>query len=167
MVSPFPKESLVPNIFEGRLTNTQNDRYGIVVSRFNAFINEHLLNGALDGLRRHDVADDRIDVFWVPGAFEIPVVAKRMAESHAYDAIICLGCVIRGATAHSEYVAGESAKGIAAIALQTSIPVIYGVLTTDTIEQAIERAGTKAGNRGWEAALTAIEMVDVLKKVGS
>jgi 6,7-dimethyl-8-ribityllumazine synthase len=157
----------VPNIIEGSLTNAKNDRYGIVVSRFNAFINEHLLNGALDGLRRHDVDDERIDVVWVPGAFEIPVVAKRMAEGNSYDAIICLGCVIRGATAHFDYVAGESAKGIGATALQTNIPVIYGVLTTETIEQAIERAGTKLGNKGWEAALTAIEMVDVLKKVGA
>ena len=157
----------MPNIIEGSLTNAKNDRYGIVVSRFNAFINEHLLNGALDGLRRHDVNDERIDVVWVPGAFEIPVVAKRMAESNSYDAIICLGCVIRGATAHFDYVAGESAKGIGATALQTNIPVIYGVLTTETIEQAIERAGTKLGNKGWEAALTAIEMVDVLKKVGA
>lgn len=157
----------MPNIIEGSLTNAKNDRYGIVVSRFNAFINEHLLNGALDGLRRHDVDDERIDVVWVPGAFEIPVVAKRMAEGNSYDAIICLGCVIRGATAHFDYVAGESAKGIGATALQTNIPVIYGVLTTETIEQAIERAGTKLGNKGWEAALTAIEMVDVLKKVGA
>ena len=104
---------------------------------------------------------------WVPGAFEIPVVAKRMAENNSYDAVICLGCVIRGATAHFDYVAGESAKGIAATALQTNVPVIYGVLTTETIEQAIERAGTKAGNKGWEAALTAIEMVDVLRKLES
>lgn len=157
----------MPNIYEGHLTNAQNDRYGIVVSRFNAFINEHLLNGALDGLRRHGVEDDRIDVVWVPGAFEIPVVAKRMAENKSYDAVICLGCVIRGATAHFDYVAGESAKGIAATALQTNVPVIYGVLTTETIEQAVERAGTKAGNKGWEAALTAIEMVDVLRKLES
>ena len=114
----------MPNIYEGHLTNVQNDRYGIVVSRFNAFINEHLLNGALDGLRRHGVEDDRIDVVWVPGAFEIPVVANRMAENNSYDAVLCLGCVIRGATAHFDYVAGESAKGIAATALQTNVPVI-------------------------------------------
>lgn len=157
----------MPNIIEGSLTNAQEDRYALVVSRFNAFINEHLLNGALDGLKRHDVQDDRIDVAWVPGAFEIPVVAKRLAQSGKYDAVICLGCVIRGATAHFEYVANESAKGIATTALQTDVPIIYGVLTTETIEQAIERAGTKAGNKGWEAALTAIEMVDVLRKLES
>ena len=138
-----------------------------MVSRFNAFINQSLLSGALDGLTRHGVADDRIDVVWVPGAFEIPVVARRMAESGRYDAIICLGAVIRGATAHFEYVAGEAAKGIAAAGYQTGVPVIFGVLTTDTIEQAIERAGTKAGNKGWEAALGAIEMADVMRQLGS
>jgi 6,7-dimethyl-8-ribityllumazine synthase len=157
----------VPNIYEGRLINAESFRFGIVVSRFNAFINQSLLSGALDGLTRHGVADDRIDVVWVPGAFEIPVVARRMAESGRYDAIICLGAVIRGATAHFEYVAGEAAKGIAAAGYQTGVPVIFGVLTTDTIEQAIERAGTKAGNKGWEAALGAIEMADVMRQLGS
>ncbi|MBM3264920.1 MAG: 6,7-dimethyl-8-ribityllumazine synthase, partial [candidate division Zixibacteria bacterium] len=113
----------------------------------------------------HGVAEDGIDVVWVPGAFEIPVVARRLAESKRYDAVICLGCVIRGATAHFDYVAGETAKGIALSALQTGVPVVFGVLTTDTIEQAIERAGTKAGNKGWEAALTAIEMADVMNRL--
>jgi 6,7-dimethyl-8-ribityllumazine synthase len=163
------------------MTSAGAYRFGIVVSRFNAFIGEQLLKGALDGLRRHGVEDDRIDVVWVPGAFEIPVVARRLAEgsrdtsagrrqkaeSRRYDAVICLGCVIRGATPHFDYVAGEAAKGIAAAAFQTGVPVIFGVLTTDTIEQAIERAGTKAGNKGWEAALTAIEMADLLRRLES
>lgn len=169
----------MPNVIEGELTAAPKYRYGIVVSRFNAFINESLLAGAVDGLRRHGVPDDAIDVVWVPGAFEIPVVAKRMAEgkreisttakriteSRRYHAVICLGCVIRGATAHFDYVAAESAKGLAATALQTGVPVIFGILTTDTIEQAIERAGTKAGNKGWDAALTAIEMADLLNRL--
>lgn len=157
----------MPNIIEGDLVHAGQYRFGIVVSRFNAFINEHLLGGALDGLRRHGAPDDHIDVVWVPGAFEIPVVARRMADSKRYHAVICLGCVIRGATAHFDYVAGEAAKGIAMTALETGIPVVFGVLTTDTIEQAIERAGTKAGNKGWEAALTAIEMADVMARLES
>ena len=157
----------MPNVIEGELTAAAKYRYGILVSRFNAFINESLLAGAVDGLRRHGVPDDAIDVVWVPGAFEIPVVAKRMAEGKRYHAVICLGCVIRGATAHFDYVAGEAAKGVAATALQTGVPVIFGILTTDTIEQAIERAGTKAGNKGWDAALAAIEMADLLNRLES
>jgi len=140
-------------------------RFGIVVSRFNDFICSKLLDGALDALRRHGVADADVDVAWVPGAFEIPLIAQKLAESGRYDAVVALGCVIRGATAHFDYVAGETAKGVAAIGLKTGVPTIFGVLTTDTIEQAIERAGTKAGNKGWEVAVGAIEMANLCKAV--
>lgn len=157
----------MPTVIEGDLTAASKYRYGIVVSRFNAFINESLLRGAVDGLRRHGVPDSAIDVVWVPGAFEIPVVAKRITEGKRYHVVICLGCVIRGATAHFDYVAAEAAKGVASTALQTGVPVIFGILTTDTIEQAIERAGTKAGNKGWDAALTAIEMADLMHRLES
>ncbi len=150
---------------EGSLVNGSGDRYGIVAGRFNGFISESLLKGALDGLRRHGVDEDRIDVVWVPGAFEIPLAARKMAASGIYDAVICLGCVIRGATPHFDYVAGESAKGIAAAARDTGVPVIFGVLTTENLEQAIERAGTKAGNRGWDAALAALEMADLMRRL--
>ncbi len=150
---------------EGSLVNGVNDRYGIVAGRFNGFISESLLKGALDGLRRHGVDDDRIDVAWVPGAFEIPLAARKMAESGSYDAVICLGCVIRGATPHFDYVAGEAARGIAAAARDTGVPVIFGVLTTENLEQALERAGTKAGNRGWDAALAALEMADLMRRL--
>ena len=150
---------------EGSLVNGANDRYGIVAGRFNGFITESLLKGAEDGLRRHGVAEDRIDVVWVPGAFEIPLAARKMAGSGSYDAVICLGCVIRGATPHFDYVAGEAAKGIAAAARDTGVPVIFGVLTTENLEQAIERAGTKAGNRGWDAALAALEMADLMRRL--
>ncbi len=148
--------------FAGHLVG-EGLRFAVVVSRFNAFISEHLLKGAMDALARHGVSDEDVDVAWVPGAFEIPLVARRLAESGRYDAIICLGAVIRGATPHFDYVAGESAKGIAAASLHTGVPVIYGVLTTDTIEQAIERAGTKAGNKGADAAMAAIEMANLLR----
>jgi 6,7-dimethyl-8-ribityllumazine synthase len=151
---------------EGMLSGRER-RFGIVVSRFNQFIGVKLLEGALDGLRRHEVESDAIDVAWVPGAFEIPLAAKRMAGSGRYDAVICLGAVIRGETPHFDYVAAEVSKGIAAVGLETGLPVIYGVLTTDTIEQAIERAGTKAGNKGFEAAITAIEMANLLSELGS
>jgi 6,7-dimethyl-8-ribityllumazine synthase len=150
---------------EGMLSG-RGRRFGIVVSRFNQFIASKLLDGALDGLWRHEVGDDAIDVAWVPGAFEIPLVAKRMACAPGYDAVICLGAVIRGETPHFDYVAAEVSKGIAAVGLETGVPVVYGVLTTDTIEQAIERAGTKAGNKGFEAAMTAIEMANLLSKLG-
>jgi len=133
-----------------------------VVSRFNAFITSRLLDGALDGLRRHGAAEERIDLVWVPGAMEIPVAAKLLAESRRYHAVICLGAVIRGATPHFDYVAGEAARGIGTIALQTGVPVIFGVLTTDTIEQAIERAGSKGGNKGFDAACAAMEMATLL-----
>ncbi len=153
------------NMTEGSLANGANDRYGIVVSRFNGFISENLLKGALDGLRRHGVGDDCIDTAWVPGVFEIPIVAKKMAGSGHYDAVICLGCVIRGATPHFDYVAGEGARGIAAAGRDTGVPVIFGVLTTETLEQAIERAGSKAGNKGWDAALAALEMADLMRRL--
>jgi len=139
---------------------------GIVVGRFNDFISGQLLSGAKDALHRHGVADDAVDVAWVPGAFEIPLIAKKMAASTRYDAVITLGAVIRGATPHFDYVAAEAAKGVAAVSLQTGVPTIFGVLTTDTIEQAIERAGTKAGNKGWEAAVTAIEMANLIRTMG-
>ncbi|MCY0902681.1 MAG: 6,7-dimethyl-8-ribityllumazine synthase [Firmicutes bacterium] len=141
-------------------------RIGIVVGRFNDFISGQLLSGAKDALHRHGVADDAVDVAWVPGAFEIPLIAKKMAASTRYDAVITLGAVIRGATPHFDYVAAEAAKGVAAVSLQTGVPTIFGVLTTDTIEQAIERAGTKAGNKGWEAAVTAIEMANLIRTMG-
>ncbi|WDL95583.1 6,7-dimethyl-8-ribityllumazine synthase [Alicyclobacillus sp. ALC3] len=138
-------------------------RVGIVVSRFNEFITSKLLGGALDALKRHGVAVDNVTVAWVPGAFEIPFVTKQLVQSGRYDAVIALGAVIRGSTPHFDYVAGEVSKGIANIALSNDTPTIFGVLTTDTIEQAIERAGTKAGNKGWDAATTAIEMANLVK----
>ena len=153
-------------IFEGTFSG-EGLRFAIVVARFNAFISQKLLEGAIDGLRRHGVRDDDVDVAWVPGAFEIPLIAKRLAEAERYDAVICLGAVIRGATSHFDYVAGEAAKGVAAVGLNTGIPTIFGILTTDTIEQAIERAGTKAGNKGFDAAAAAIEMVNLLRAVQS
>lgn len=136
-------------------------RFGIVVSRFNEFITSKLIDGALDGLIRHGAKDDDIDIAWVPGAFEIPALAQKMAGSGKYDAVICLGCVIRGSTPHFDYVAAEVSKGVATVGLKSTVPVIFGVLTTDSIEQAIERAGTKAGNKGADAAMSAIEMVSL------
>jgi len=150
-------------LYEGMLIS-EKLTYGIVVGRFNEFISGKLLSGALDGLKRHGVQDNEIDVAWVPGAYEISLIAQKMAESGKYDAVITLGAVIRGSTPHFEYVSGEVAKGVASVSLKTGIPVIFGVLTTDSIEQAIERAGTKAGNKGWEAATTAIEMANLVKQ---
>lgn len=149
---------------EGQLSGV-NGRFAIVVSRFNHFITEHLVGGAEDALKRHGISDEQITGVWVPGAFEIPLVAKKLAQSGEYQAVICLGAVIRGSTPHFDYVAAEVSKGVAAIGMETGIPVIFGVLTTDTIEQAIERAGTKAGNKGWDAAITALEMVDLTRKI--
>ncbi|OUM97030.1 MAG: 6,7-dimethyl-8-ribityllumazine synthase [Thermobacillus sp. ZCTH02-B1] len=149
-------------VYEGRLVS-QGLKYGIVAGRFNEFIVSKLVSGALDALRRHGADDSDIEIAWVPGAFEIPLIAQKMAESGKYDAIITLGAVIRGSTPHFDYVANEVSKGVAAIALKTGVPVIFGVLTTDTIEQAVERAGTKAGNKGWEAALAAIEMANLTR----
>ena len=149
-------------IFEGQLIG-KGLCFAVIVSRFNEFITGKLLDGARDALQRHGVAEENIDVVWVPGSFEIPLVAKRVAESGRYDAVICLGAVIRGATSHFDYVANEVSKGVAAVGLNTGVPTIFGVLTTDTIEQAIERAGTKAGNKGFGAAVSGIEMADLLR----
>lgn len=148
---------------EGGLVPPADARFALVAARFNSFIVERLVEGALDALRRHGVTDDRITLVRVPGSWEIPLACSRLAKSGAVDAIVALGCVIRGATAHFDYVAGEVSKGVSSVAMQTQVPVAFGVLTTDTIEQAIERAGTKAGNKGFDAALTAIEMVTLGK----
>lgn len=149
-------------VLEGNVV-AQEMRVGIVVARFNEFITSKLLGGALDGLKRHDVPEENVDVAWVPGAFEIPLIAAKMAKSGRYDAVICLGAVIRGATSHYDYVCNEVSKGIAQVSLQSEIPVMFGVVTTDNIEQAIERAGSKAGNKGYECATGAIEMVNVIR----
>ena len=148
--------------FEGKLIS-QNIKIGIVAARFNEFITAKLLSGAMDGLLRHGVNED--DVAWVPGAFEIPLIASKMAKSGKYDAVICLGAVIRGSTSHYDYVCNEVSKGIAAASFETGIPVLFGVLTTENIEQAIERAGTKAGNKGYDCALSAIEMVNLIRQL--
>jgi 6,7-dimethyl-8-ribityllumazine synthase len=148
--------------FEGKLSG-KGLKFALIVGRFNELISGQLLQGAQDNLRRHDVAETDVDVAWVPGAFEMPLIAERMARSGSYDAVICLGAVIRGGTPHWEYVAGEAAKGIAKVSLDTGVPVVFGVLTTDTIDQAIERAGTKAGNKGWAAATSALEMANLLR----
>jgi 6,7-dimethyl-8-ribityllumazine synthase len=150
-------------MYEGKLI-AQGLKFGIIVGRFNEFIGGKLLSGALDALKRHGVDEDSVEIAWVPGAFEIPLAAKKMAKSKKYDGVICLGAVIRGSTPHFEYVSSEVTKGVASVSLETEVPVIFGVLTTDTIEQAIERAGTKAGNKGFEAAVTAIEMANLLKQ---
>jgi len=152
--------------FEGKLL-ADGLRFGIVVSRFNEFITGKLLEGALDALVRHGAAEDNISIAWVPGTFEIPIVAQKMATSGKYDAIVCLGALIRGATPHFEYLAAEVTKGIAQTGLQSGIPAVYGVITADTIEQAIERAGAKVGNKGFDAAETAIEMANVLRSIDS
>ena len=149
---------------EGKLS-AKDRKFAIVVSRFNEFISQKLLEGALDCLSRHHCNEQDVTVAWVPGSFEIPPVAKKMAVSGNYDAVICLGAVIRGATPHFDYVAAEVSKGIAQSAMETEVPIIFGVITSDTIEQAIERAGTKAGNKGWDAALAAIEMADLFTKL--
>ncbi|TQR17902.1 6,7-dimethyl-8-ribityllumazine synthase [Psychrobacillus soli] len=147
-------------VFEATLIGTDL-KIGVVVGRFNEFINGKLLDGAMDGLKRHGVAEDNVDVAWVPGAFEVPFIAKKMAETKKYDAIIGLGSVIRGSTTHYDYVCNETAKGIASVGLTTGVPVMFGIVTTETIEQAIERAGTKAGNKGYDAAVSAIEMANL------
>ena len=152
------------NTFEGKVVSS-GIKVGIVASRFNEFITSKLVAGAMDGLIRHDVNEDDVDVAWVPGAFEVPLIAKKMAGSGKYDAVICVGAVIRGSTSHYDYVCSEVSKGIASVSLSSGIPVMFGILTTDTIEQAIERAGTKAGNKGFEAVTTAIEMINLLKQI--
>ena len=151
-------------LLEGKLI-ADGMKVGIVCSRFNEFIVSKLLGGAMDGLIRHGVEDDDVEVAWVPGAFEIPVVAKKMAESGKYDAVLCLGAVIKGSTSHYDYVCAEVSKGVATVSLNTGLPVMFGVLTTDNIEQAIERAGTKAGNKGYDVALSAIEMANLFKEM--
>ncbi|RIX53439.1 6,7-dimethyl-8-ribityllumazine synthase [Paenibacillus nanensis] len=150
--------------YEGHLVS-EGLKYGVVVGRFNEFISSKLLGGALDAFKRHGAAESDVEVAWVPGAFEIPLIAQKMAESGKYDAVITLGAVIRGATPHFDYVCNEAAKGVAAVGLKTGVPTIFGVLTVDSIEQAIERAGTKAGNKGYEAAVTAIEMANLTKQL--
>ncbi|SEO27332.1 6,7-dimethyl-8-ribityllumazine synthase [Paenibacillus sophorae] len=154
----------MPQIFEGHLVS-EGLKYGIVVGRFNEFITSKLLSGALDAFKRHGVKDDEISVAWVPGVFEIPLIAQKMAESGKYDAVVTLGTVIRGSTTHYDYVCNEVSKGVAAINLKTGVPTIFGVLTTENIEQAVERAGTKAGNKGWDAAVSAIEMANLSKLI--
>lgn len=152
--------------YEGQLV-ARDYRFAVVISRFNEFISHRLLGGALDALKRHEALDESIEVIWVPGAFEVPLMAQKAAKSGRYDAVICLGTVIRGSTPHFEYVAAEVSKGIARVGLDTGVPVIFGIITADTLEQAIERAGAKAGNKGWNAAVSAIEMADLGRKVES
>jgi len=154
----------MPKYYEGHLLG-QGLRFGLVLGRFNEFITNRLLGGALDALNRHGVAEQDIEVAWVPGAFEIPLVASKMVSMKKYDAVICLGAVIRGATPHFDYIAAEVAKGVAKVGLESGVPTVFGVITADTIEQAIERAGTKAGNKGWDAAVTAIEMANLLRNM--
>lgn len=154
----------MPKIIEGKIV-AKGMKFAVVASRFNDFISSRLTDGAVDGLTRAGADEKDIQLFKVPGAFELPLAAKKLAQSGRYDAVICLGAVIRGATPHFEYVSAEVSKGIANVGLDTEVPIAFGVLTTDTIEQAIERAGTKAGNKGWDAAITAIEMVDLLRKI--
>jgi len=151
--------------FEGKLIG-EGLRFGLVISRFNEFITKKLLEGAQDSLLRHGVKEEDIEIAWTPGAFEIPLIAKKLAQSKKYDAVICLATVVRGGTPHFEYIAAEVTKGIARVGLETGLPVIYGVITADTLEQAIERAGTKAGNKGFDAAMSAIEMANLVKGIG-
>jgi 6,7-dimethyl-8-ribityllumazine synthase len=151
--------------FEGMLLG-KGLKFGVVISRFNEFITRKLLDGAQDALLRHGVSEDDIDVAWVPGSFEIPLIARKLAETKKYDAVICLSAVVRGGTPHFEYIAAEVTKGIAKVGLDIGLPVIYGVITADTLEQAIERAGTKQGNKGFDAAVTAIEMANLVKSIG-
>ena len=151
--------------FEGKLLG-EGLKFGLVISRFNEFISRKLLEGAQDALLRHGVREEDIDIAWTPGSFEIPLIAKKLAQAKKYDAVICLAAVIRGGTPHFQYIAAEVTKGIAKVGLETGLPVIYGVITADTLEQAVERAGTKAGNRGFDAAMSAIEMANLIKSVG-
>jgi 6,7-dimethyl-8-ribityllumazine synthase len=160
----FKGGKTMARVFEGKL-QAEGMRFAIVVSRFNDFIGEHLVGGALDALNRNGAKEEDVAIFKVPGAFEIPLVAKQLALQKNYDAVICLGAVIRGATPHFEYVSAEVSKGIANASLETGTPMAFGVITTDNLEQAIERAGSKAGNKGWSAAIAAIEMVDLLRKI--
>ncbi len=154
----------MPKIFEGKIS-AEGFRFAIIVSRFNDFISSRLVEGAMDALNRHGATDEQVSLVKVPGAFEIPHTAKKLVESNRYDAIICLGAVIRGSTPHFEYVAAEVSKGIANVGIESKIPVTFGVLTTDSLEQAIERAGSKSGNKGWDAAIAAMEMVNLFKEI--
>jgi 6,7-dimethyl-8-ribityllumazine synthase len=154
----------MPKILEGKIS-AEGFRFAIIVSRFNDFISSKLVEGAMDALRRHGVDEEKVSLIKVPGSFEIPAVAKRLAKSNKYDAIICLGAVIRGATPHFDFIAAEVSKGVAGVALESDIPVTFGVLTTDNLEQAIERAGSKVGNKGWDAAVSAMEMVNLFGKL--
>jgi 6,7-dimethyl-8-ribityllumazine synthase len=154
----------VARIIQGELS-AEKKRFAIIVSRYNELIGSKLLDGALDCLRRHDADEDAITIYWVPGAYEIPLVAKKAASSGAYDAVICLGAVIRGATPHFDFVAAETSKGIAAASMETGLPIIFGVVTTDTVDQAVQRAGTTVGNRGFDAAMAAIEMANLMDKM--
>ena len=156
----------MPNVIEANLI-AEGKKFAIVVSRFNDFISAKLLDGALDALQRSGAAPEDIDVIKVPGAFEIPIIAKKVADLKHHDAMICLGAVIRGATPHFDYVAAEATKGIAQASMETGVPIVFGILTTDTLEQAIERAGTKSGNKGWDAALAAVEMANLMGTIGA
>ena len=153
------------NILEGKVVAPKGMKVGIIASRFNEFITNKLLDGAVDGLVRHGVDEKNITAAWIPGAFEIPMAAKKMAESGKYDAVICVGAVIRGSTSHYDHVCNEVSKGVAQVGMKTGVPTLFGILTTDTIEQAVERAGTKAGNKGYDCALSAIEMVNLLDQM--
>lgn len=154
----------MPKVYEGKLV-AEGLKFGIVAGRFNEFITGKLVEGALDALARHGAADDDVEIAWVPGSFEIPLAAQKMAQSGKYDAVICLGALIRGSTPHFDYIAAEASKGIAQVGMSTGVPTIFGVITTENIEQAIERAGTKAGNKGFDAAMTAIEMANLLRSM--
>ncbi len=154
----------MPNVYEGKIS-AEGKKFGLVVSRFNDFVSDRLLAGAIDALSRHGARDEDIDIVKVPGSFEIPLMAKKMVEKERYDAVICLGAVIRGSTPHFEYVSSEVSKGVALVGLESGVPVIFGVVTTDTLEQAIERAGAKAGNKGWAAAVAAMEMANLVESV--
>ena len=155
----------MPKVHEGQL-DAQGLKFGIAVSRFNDLVTTRLLDGALDCIKRHRGDDDNIQIAWVPGAFELPLVAKKLAESGKFDAVICLGAIVRSDTPHFDYVAGESAKGIARVGLDSGVPVIFGVITADTVDQAVPRAGVKAGNRGWDAAMNAVEMASLMAELG-
>ena len=154
----------MPNVYEGKIS-AEGKKFGLVVSRFNDFVSDKLLAGAIDALSRHGARDEDMDIVKVPGSFEIPLMAKKMVEKERYDAVICLGAVIRGSTPHFEYVSSEVSKGVALVGLESGVPVIFGVVTTDTLEQAIERAGAKAGNKGWAAAVAAMEMANLVESV--
>lgn len=154
----------LPKVLEGKLS-AQGLKFAIIVSRFNSLVTQRLLDGAMDALRRHGADENSITIAWTPGSFELPLVAKKFAQTGKYDAVICLGCIIRGDTPHFEYVASETTKGIAQVMLETGVPTVFGVVTADTLEQALERAGAKAGNRGFDAAMTAMEMANLLREI--